>query len=465
MRKLAALAILAPSLSFASGYALPNTNPRDLAVSASAVAAQSDSGAAYTLPASLAKLDGWSARLSAGAVTLFTDWTDPTGFGGPAGASGSASINRSLTALGNFSLAYGGKLEALGNRGWGIGVGVQPWGGSVVTWPSDWAGRYRIIEVNREVFSGVATVGIEVIPRVRIGGGFVYFYTMETLKQNAWMAPFAGATPADIGNPATWNPALPDATGKIDASGGAASYDVSAEVQPLADVPLNIALDYKHKATQTLKGTAKWQNLTPLASALGTAGAAPFANMDAQQELTIPNRFEAAASYRVSKPLLVMATYTFERWIVYANDTFKGSNGATITVPRNYSNGYTLRGGAEYDLDRMWTVRAGLQYDHSGLDPHYYSPTLPDATSWAASLGATVRFSHGLSLDAGVFYAWFNQVKAEDPNPATPGTGLEPGLPPATPAPIPAPEGTFRGTYKTNALIWGLSLGWMPGAK
>lgn len=466
MRKLAALAVFAPSLALASGYALPNTNPRDLGVSASAVAAQNDAGGAYTLPASLARLDGWSARLSAGGVSLFTDWTDPTnGFGGPAGASGSASISNSPTALGNVFLAYGGKLEGLGNRGWGVGAGIQPWGGSVVTWPNDWAGRYRILEVNRQVFTGAITAAIEVIPRVRIGGGFVYFYTTETLKQNAWMAPFAGATPADIANPGTWNPALPDATGKIDASGGAASYDVSAEIQPLADVPLNIAVDYKHKATQTLKGTAKWQNLTPLAAGLGAAGAAPFADMDASQELTIPNRFEAAASYRVSQPLLVMATYTFERWSVYKNDVFHGANGASISVPRDYSNGWTLRGGAEYDLDKTWTVRGGLQYDHSGLDPKFYSPTLPDASSWAVSVGGTVRFAHGLSLDAGVFYAWMNQVKAQDPNPTTPGTGIEPGLPPATPAPNPAPEGTFRGTYNTNALIFGLSLGWMPGAK
>ena len=53
MRKLAALAVLLPSLALASGYALPNTNPRDLGLSASAMAAQRDSGAAYALPAAL----------------------------------------------------------------------------------------------------------------------------------------------------------------------------------------------------------------------------------------------------------------------------------------------------------------------------------------------------------------------------------------------------------------------------
>jgi long-chain fatty acid transport protein len=468
VRKLAvlALALAFPSLALASGYALPNTNPRDLALSASAVAAQNDSGAAFAMPASLSRLTGPSARISVGAVTIMTDWKDPTG------ASPNTSIDSKFTPLGSISVAYGGRSAALGDRGWGIGFGVEPFGGSVISWPSDWAGRYRIVEVDRQVLSGVLTGGIEVLPRIRVGGGVVYYYTMETLKQHAYMAPFAGSSSSDIANPGTWNPALPDAVGTIDATGGAFSYDVSAEAQPLPNVPFTIAIDYKHKATQTLDGDAKWQNLTPLAQALGNQGLAPFKDMGASQELTIPNTMNIGLAYRVQQPLLLTFTYTLDRWIVYDKDVFKGDNGASISVPRNYSNGYTLRGGGEYDVNKTWTVRAGVQYDHSGLDAKYYSPTLPDATSWAGTLGATVRFAHGLSLDAAVFYAWFNQVKAEDPNPATCGTGAEPGIYPAgtlcgnaASVPVATAEGTFRGTYNTNALIFGLSLGCTPGAK
>ncbi len=463
MRKLAALFVALPSLALASGYSLPNTNPRDLALSASAAAAQNDAGAAYTLPAALGKLEGWSFRLSGGAVTLNTKWKDPGYF---TGTSPDTSIKSQYTPLGNVYVGYGGRSAALGDRGWGVGLGVQPFGGSVVEWPSDWAGRYRIVKVNRQVFSGVLTGGVDVIPGVRLGGGLLYYYTTEELKQNAYMAPFA-ANPID---PTTWNPALPDAIGKIDANGGALSYDLSAEIQPHPAVPLTIGVDYKHKASQTLKGTADWQNLTPVAQALGNQGLTPFKNMDAQQELTIPNRFEVAAAYRVSKPVLVTAAWTLDRWVVYGKDVLKGANGYEINIPRNYSNGYTFRGGAEYDVAPAVTVRAGLQYDHSGLDPKFYSPTLPDATSWAGSLGATYRFTPAWSVDAGLFYAWFNEVKAEDPNPATPGTGIEPGIYPAgTLAPttqyIASYEGTFRGTYNTTAFIFGVSVGWKPGAK
>ncbi len=464
MRKIAVLAFAFPSLALASGYSLPNTNPRDLGVSASAIAAQGDSGAAYTCPAALARLDGPSAGIAAGAVTLSVGWKDTTG------TSPNASIKSAFTPLGNVSASYSGKTDLSWLRGWGVGLGVQPFGGSVVEWPSDWAGRYRIVKVNRQVFSGVLTGGVELMKQVRIGGGLVYYYTTEELKQNAYMAPFAtGSNPL---LPPTWNPAQADATGTIKADGGALSYDVSAEVTPVPELPLTIAVDYKHKATQTLKGDASWTGLTPTALGLGAAGQAPFQDMNAQQELTIPNRFELGAAYRAMKPLLLTAAYTFDRWIVYDKDVFQGANGYAITVPRHYSNGWTIRGGAEYDFTPMIAGRIGLQYDHSGLDPKYYSPTLPDATSVGVTLGGRVRVARGVAIDAAFFYAKMNEVTAEDPNPSTPCTGIEPGIYPAgvgcgstTPTALASPEGTFRGKYDTSAYIFTVGVGWTPGAK
>jgi long-chain fatty acid transport protein len=448
VRKLLLSLLAAPSLALASGYALPNTNPRDLGLSASAVAAQNDSGAAFAMPASLSRLDGPSARLSAGAVHILSTWSDPTG------AQGDVDMDIDPTPIGSLSVAYGGKLAALGNRGWGAGLGIQPFGGAIVSWPDDWAGRYRIVDVDRKVFSGVLTGGVEVLPRVRVGGGLVYYYTTEELSQKAWMAPFA-VNPLD---PGTWNLALPDATGTIDVSGGALSFDVSAEIQPLADVPLTVAVDYKHKATQELDGDVSWENLTPVARGLATAGLAPiFADQDASHTLTVPNTLNIGVAYRVTKPLLVTATYTFDRWVVYDEDRFVGANGASIAVERNYSNGHTIRAGAEYDVMPRFQVRAGIQRDVSGLDTDFYSPTLPDASSWAGSLGATYKFGGGLSVDAAVFYAMMDEVTATNTGNEPPASALLEGEL--------SPTRSFRGTYDVSALIYGVSLGWTPGAQ
>jgi len=421
---------LFPALALASGYALPNTNPRDLSLAAAAVAAQGDSGAAFALPAALARQNGPAARLGSSILNLTTVWNDPTG------AVPDAEMDLKFTPLPSFSISYGGKIAALGDRGWGVGLGVEPFGGGAVFWPDGWEGRYRILTVDRKVFSTVLTAGIEVLPMLRVGGGLVYFYTMEKLSQNLCVSCFgiAGA---------------PDATGTLELSGGALSFDLSAELDPLPGVPLRIAVDYKHKATQTLDGDVRWTGVPASVAALAPI----LRDQDAEQALTIPNTLNVGVAYRVAKPLNLMFTWTLDRWVVYKEDNFVGSEpGAELTVARSYRNGYTLRAGAEYDVNPKLQLRAGVHRDVSGLDESTHSPTLPDASSWAVTAGAGYRFGRGLSVDVGLFYAFMDDVTSTN-------NGSEPFLG------SPLPTGSFRGTYEVTALIYGVSVGWAPGAK
>lgn len=421
---------LLPSLALASGYALPNTNPRDLSLAAAAVAAQGDSGATFALPAALARQSGPAVRLGSSVLNLATVWNDPTG------AAADVEMDRKFVPLPSLSVSYGGKLEALGGRGWGVGFGLEPFGGGAVFWPDGWEGRYRILTVDRKVFSTVLTGGIELLPMVRIGGGLVYYYTTEKLSQNLCLSCFGIA-------------AAPDAKGELELSGGALSFDLSAEIDPIPDVPLRIAVDYKHKATQTLEGDVRWTGVPPAVSALDPI----LRDQDAEQVLTIPNTLNVGIAYRVAKPLNLMFTWTLDRWVVYDTDTFTGSEpGAELSVPRKYRNGYTLRAGAEYDLNPAVQLRLGFHRDVSGLDESTYSPTLPDASSWAVTAGAGYKFGDGFSLDAGIFFAFMDDVTSTS-------NGSEPVLG------APLPTGSFRGTYEIAALIYGVSVGWAPGAK
>ncbi len=452
MRKLSlAVLLLAPALALASGYAIPNPHPRDLGLCASGVAAQNDAGAAFALPASLSRLDGWSAQISGGGVNIASTWTDP------AGRVGDVDMSK-FTPYPIGAVAFGGKAAALGDRGWGVGLSFQPFGGAEVKWPDDWEGRYRIVKVDRRVFSGTLTGGIDALPGwVRLGGGLVYYYTTEKLTQKLWMQAF-GFPPG---------PSQPDGNASIDASGGMFSYDLSGEFTPLQNVPLRIAIDYKHKATQTLKGPAEFNGIQP-GVALVPSLAAVYTNQDARQKLTIPNTLNIGVAYRIIQPLLATFTYTFDRWVVYNEDRFVGdTNGAQIVLPRNYGNGHTFRGGVEYDLLKKLQVRGALQRDISGLTTDTYSPTLPDASTWGASLGATYKLPNGFGVEGGVFYAWFDRVTSTN-------NGLEPGFYPGIvptpggvlPAPGVFPPGsTFRGKYDTNALIFTVGVNWTPGAK
>jgi long-chain fatty acid transport protein len=136
--------------------------------------------------------------------------------------------------------------------------------------------------------------------------------------------------------------------------------------------------------------------------------------------------------------------WTWERFHVYKEDVFVGDKGVTVIVPRDYKNGYTLRLGAEFEALPMLRARAGLLRDTAPSRPETYSPTLPDANSWALSLGVGYTVAPGIEVNAAYFHDWQEKV-------TTVGTEAFPGM------------------YSTRANIFALSATWAvplgPSAK
>ncbi|BDG03550.1 OmpP1/FadL family transporter [Anaeromyxobacter oryzae] len=387
MRKTTLLAILAlPALTLANGYDVPNVNPRDLAMAGSLVAAQRDAAATYQNPAALSKIEGLDLSLAGTLLNIDTTWKAPAG--SPLAGSPDASTKFAPAPPVSLFAAYGTKL---GDRGAGIGFGMNVPGGGNVFWEDDWAGRGRIITVDRKLYGFYLTGGYELIPQVRLGGGVNYIYTTEYLKQ--------GVQPD------------PNAFGELATTGGGFGYQLSGEFTPLADVPLTFGVDYKHKVRMKLTGDGHFVVPDALLQPNPTNPAAiPPIDQGVTHVLTFPNVLAIGAAYRPVKPLLVTFGYTFNRYIVYKSDVFEGDKGTTISVPRNYTNGYTFRLGAEYALNPRLELRAGVLRDISGFDIRYYSPTLPDTHSWAGALGAGYQIRDGLAVNAAFFYAFFDRV-------------------------------------------------------
>jgi long-chain fatty acid transport protein len=389
MRKLIALMLLAPAVALANGYSLPNVNPRDLALADSAVAAQGDAAATFKNPSALSKVEGL--QLSIGGSVLFLDqtWTATTSDLRP--QSPESLQFKPAPPVAIFA-AYG--REVFGMKS-GVGVGLNLLGGANVFWDGDWAGRGRIIEVDRKVYGSFLTAGVQVLPQLRVGGGLMYAYTTEYLKQG--VQPF------------------PDGYAEIAAKGGGFSYDVSAELTPIAGYPLTFGLDYKHKTRMELKGDAHFnipEGAVPTDPATVDQGATHV--------LTYPNTLNVGVAWRPVPPVQVTFGFTLDRYVVYKDDTFTGDRGFVVSVPRNYGNGHTFRLGAEWNTTARLTLRGGILRDVSGLKTDTYSPSLPDASTWAFAGGADWRFSDTLSVAASIFWAPFDVVTSTGPE-AFPG--------------------------------------------
>jgi long-chain fatty acid transport protein len=401
MRKLALLVLaLAPVASLANGYDVPNVNARDLSMVGSLVADQRDAAAAFQNPAALSRIEGLNLSLSAAMLDLENTWLSPD-------ESTSHSMLFRPAPPPSLFVSYGGKLA---ERGWGVGFGMNIPAGGNVFWPEDWDGRYKIISVDRKVYALYLTGGYEVLPWLRVGGGAVYYRTTEKLTQDMSVL-------------------TSDVRAELATSGGALSYDLSAEVA-IPGVPVTVGIDYKHQAVQKLEGSAHFKDVPPeLAQSI--------ADQDAKHTLTYPNALHVGAAWRVVKPVLVTAEWSWNRYAVYTEDRFEGSKGITVVVPRDYGNGYTFRVGAEWQVMPQLQVRAGVLRDHSGQKIENYSPSLPDADTWAFGLGGGWAFSPDLQVNLGLFYAPFDEVEV------TSAEGLQ-------------------GSYTASAFITSIGVVWKP---
>jgi long-chain fatty acid transport protein len=407
MRKhLAAVLLALPAPCLAGGYAVINVNPRDLGMAGSAVAAQVDAGAVFANPAALAGLaSGLHLSLGASSIDFRSDWKDPS-----TTASGSMVFHPAWPPA-----VYAAWAGRLGERGWGLGAGLTvPFGGNVY-WPRDWPGRFQILTVNRRVYGTYLTGGVEALPWLKLGGGFIYYRTTEYLKQGV-------------------NFITSESFAELGTAGGAPSFQASAEVMPLgADVPVKLGLDYKHQAVQKLTGKAHFEN--PPAALAPTA-----LDQDVTHFLTVPNYLGVGASWQPTEAGLVTASFTWDRFRVYRSDVFAGSAGTTITVPRDYRNGYTLRLGGEIHASRALTLRLGLLRDFAPTRTDRLSPTIPDADTWGFSVGAAYAVTPRLAVQGAWFFAAMDQIH-------TTGTVA------------------FPGVYDTSASILSVGIVWRPAAE
>jgi long-chain fatty acid transport protein len=392
LKSLLAASLLLPALALANGYDVPNVTPRDLSMSGSGGAAQNDAAAAYAMSSGLARLPGFNLSLNASMLVLGTTWTAPAGSGLTPSTS---SIDFAPVPPVSIFASYG--FDLAGHRA-GVGFGLNNPGGGAVNWDEQWAGRGRIITVDRKIYGLYLTGGVELLKQLRVGGGLVYYYGTEYLK--------LGVQP------------FPDAYGELSTKGGAVAFDLNAEVSPIES--LTVAADYKYKGTMKLKGDGHFEVPAVLALAVQDQGVS--------HELTYPAVLNVAAAWQVTRPVLVTAGVTYNWYSVYKEDAFVGDKGFLKVVPRNYDNGITYRLGLEYAANEKLNLRAGLLRDLSGFKTDTYSPTLPDGNSWAGSVGAGYAFSKNLTANAGFFYAYFDKVTA---------TGTE----------------AFPGSYQTNAWI------------
>jgi long-chain fatty acid transport protein len=379
MRKLIVALLLAPAAAFAGGYAIPNENARDLALSQATVAAQNGPEAAHTNPAALAGQQGLGFAANLEVLYNRTTWSDPT--------LGFARINKKANTPPEIAISYGNKLP--NGMPYGVGAAVLVAGGGSLLWPQGWTGAGRIQGVEQKAWLTEVGAAIQPHSLFKFGASLLYYRITEDLSQQLNFISSTG-------------------TARLGLSGDRFTFGLSTEAHAPEGIPLTLGIAYRHQAPLTLDGHAHFENIPP-------AFASSLQDQAASEKLTVPNDFYVGLAYDVLPNLKLMGSWNLERWRVYGQDQYIGEKGLTITVPRRYHNAWVYRFGAEYTKASFLpalTLRGGFLRSVSDQPTDTISPTLTDANSWAFSLGAGYEIIPNLRADAAFQYALFDKVTA-----------------------------------------------------
>lgn len=395
MRKLLlATIVAAPATASAGGFLLPNENARDLALAQATVAAQDDGPAAIFLnPAALAGPKGFAISASGELLINRTDWSDPN--------LGSASLTPQINTPPAIAASYGDKLS--NGMAWGAGVGVDvPCGGSII-WPAGWPGQEFAQSIKQQGFRVTAGAAFRPIPELAVGVTYLRYQFVEDLHQSINYLDHYGDAALGL-------------------SGGGNGFGAAVEYR-VPSVPLSLGVNYHHSADVALTGDVHFTSVPPQFSAM-------IHDQSVSETLRVPNVLAIGGAYDVRPDLKLMATYTFERWSIYTDDTFVGSDGFTVKVARNYNNAHVIRFGGEMkhpEFRKELTLRAGLLRSISSQPTETLSPSLTDASSWAVSIGAGYEVTDAVRVDLGYQHAFFDAVTASgmDTLPGTYNTGVD----------------------------------------
>jgi long-chain fatty acid transport protein len=108
----------------------------------------------------------------------------------------------------------------------------------------------------------------------------------------------------------------------------------------------------------------------------------------------------------------------------------------SFTRPQNWEDSNTIRLGINHEATPNWDVRFGALYDQNPQPVEAVSPLLPDSDRIGASIGAGWH-AGPLTVDTSLLLLHFQDRSTEGQN-----------------------REQFNGTYETDAILWGVNLGY-----
>ncbi|HEY8572958.1 OmpP1/FadL family transporter [Phenylobacterium sp.] len=197
-------------------------------------------------------------------------------------------------------------------------------------------------------------------------------------------------------------PGAPDAISRLKADGWNWGWTVGAQAH---FETISLGASYRSKVEQELDGTLALSGLVaPLDAFNFTA--------PAKATFTLPWSFTVGASWAVTPALTLSGQVERAGWGEY--DVITVNFGQTAVIPQNFDDVTSVAIGAEYALNEMWSLRAGVRTDPTPTPDTLREPGVWDADSRLWAVGATVNISEGLRLHGALAWTDFDDAILTD---------------------------------------------------
>ncbi len=357
--------VLFSSISFASGFRLPEQGAAAMGMSSAFVGQADDPSAVWYNPAAITQLDG--TRIAAGLVAVYPYFSHEN-----------STVNPGTTDVSERDIHFPVFLYATHkmNDKISFGFGINNPFGLTTDWdPNNSSTRYVA------TFSKIVTT--EVNPNI-------------AYKVNDDLSVAVGV--AFVHLRATLENIFP--TGQnLRLSGDGDGWGGNAAVHYKATNQLNFGLSYRSRVKIDVDGTADY--------------AAGIVSNAASTVITLPDLLQFGASYKASDKLTLNADLDYTWWSTYDRIVIQsatlpliGLPSDTLTQEKQWKDVWALRIGGQYKLSDQWKLRAGYFYDKNPVKEQYFETRVPDADRQALSIGAGYTVNN-VTIDACYMYIWF----------------------------------------------------------
>ncbi len=370
---LLALFLILSGQVFAGGFQINEHSARAMAMSGAFTAVANDASAVWFNPAGIVQLDG--TQFMAGATVIVPRST----FRGVSPDITEYSMQNQTFTPYNFYVTR--KI----NSKFAIGFGANNPFGLGTKWDDNWVGRYIALNTEVQTFAFHFVAAYELAKGFSVSAGVSYAHGTVAISKAASLAPFAG-----------------DAKISLNGTGNSFAFNFGMLWKPTDK--FSIGATYKSQYSFDFTGTATSQNPPQFNGKIPTGGIA--ANLTTPAGITIGTAFKPTSKLLLSFDYQWVGWSSYNKLEVTFNDVTNPLTGKPLvsSSPRNYSDTYILRFGAEYVLNNKISLRGGVLYDHSPVSDAYAEPTLPDANRFGFNGGIGYNITETVTIDLAYLY-------------------------------------------------------------